>query len=157
MGKDHDDQMLLATQEGYRFNPVRLGIEMLAQAAGLHMLPMTTSFVKSNASSQRVHGFAASDMKGSPPRIYLINKMETSMMVHLQLPPGMAPIARASSMVDTADHWGTLVSSAVTCAQTNQSATQMSRLLCVYELPAVSFTMFAGKKPDWANLTYEYV
>jgi len=155
--KDHDDQMLLATQEGYRFNPVRMGIEMLAQAAGLQMLSMTTVFTNPNVSVQRVHGFAASGNAGASPRIYLMNKMETPKKVQLQIPLGMGPLTTAFSMVDTSDHWGALVNSSVICAQAPHSEARTARRICEYELPAVSFTMLAGKdsrRTHTPNLAY---
>merc|ERR1712113_68892 len=134
--------MLLATQENYRFNPMRMGIEMLAQAAGLHMLQMTTTFAIPNVSSQRVHGFAASGSSGASPRIYLLNKMETSQTVQLRIPPELSSVTTAFSMVDTADHWGRLVTSSLVCSQGAQRASQMGIRVCEYRLPAVSFTMF---------------
>jgi len=136
----HDDQMLLATAEGYRFNPMHIGLEMLAESVGMQMLRMTVNFTNPNVHIARVHGFAAG--AGSEQRVYLINKMQTAQLVRVELPARSAALTRATSMVDTTDHWGAKISSSISC--TNVAREDKPSLSCNFELPPVSFTMLDG-------------
>jgi len=118
--------MLLASQEGDRFNPSAIGIGFLSAAANASMLNLTTS-------NPRVHGFAARTRDGDASlRVYVINKMETAQTLRLRLPAGTS-LEHGAAMVDTDDHWGTTRALTVDCSGT-----------CDLLLPAVSFSMFSG-------------
>ena len=127
---DHQDHMLLDTQAAYRMNPMHLGLALLFESANTTMLRLNTT-------APRVYGFAAREdgPAGSPSsttRVYLINKFEAAQAVQIAVPPSLGALARGTSMVDTADHWGAVQPTAVHCAAGVCSAT----------LPAVSFTRF---------------
>ena len=137
----HGDQMLLSSAHGWRFNPMHIGLELLAESAGLQMLNMSRpTFTNRNIHVDRVHGFAALDPSSHRLRVYLINKMEHTMRVRLRLPAQWSADAKgdvvfsAASMVDTADHWGTKSSLLVACGGG----------ACVAELPGASFTRLAS-------------
>eukprot|EP00947_MAST-08B_sp_MAST-8B-sp1_P001296 g1296.t1 len=154
---DHDDQMLLASQEDYRFNPSAMGLGLLSAAANnATMLNLTTS-------NRRVHGFAtrgggtrrartrahgieataeateateATDTGDTGDviiRVFLMNKMESEQHVRLQLPAG-GKLGRGEAMVDTDDHWGTMRALDVKCTAATGA--------CDLVLPAVSFSVF---------------
>lgn len=127
---DHDEHMLMASAEDYRFNPVVMGMEMLATATNHTMLAVTTS-------NPRVHGFAARSKGGPKPylRVYLMNKLETSQVISLQLQPGAALLTQGEAMVDTDDHWGARVNVPVTCKDNR---------VCDFTLPPVSFAALAS-------------
>ena len=67
--------MLMATQESWRFNPMHIGFELLAKAAGTRMLDLATSFSNPDVHIERVHGFGSA--AGAVLRVFLINKMES--------------------------------------------------------------------------------
>ena len=126
--------MLFAQEEGWRFNPVHIGLEMLAESSGLRMLNVTSKYTNPNVHIDRVHGFAA--VGDGRLRVYLINKMESVMSVRVTLPDAKYETGfTAESMVDTDDHWGARNTSiSVSCDGTGVG-------YCDVELPPVSFTL----------------
>ena len=121
------DRMLLSTAAGYRFNPMVIGLEMLASAANQTYLAVTTT-------QRRVHGFAARAAAAPFLRLYLLNKLEAPQAVRIQLPAGGAPLLFAEAMVDTDDHWGTRRALDVSC----------DGGVCEATLPPLSFTMLSS-------------
>ena len=119
---DHSDHMLLDTQAAYRMNPMHLGLALLFETANTTMLRLITSV-------PRVYGFAAREE--AILRVCLINKLTSAQTVNLIVPSSLPMLAQGTSMVDTADHWGTQQPTTVQCANGRCTAT----------LPAVSFTM----------------
>ena len=144
LGCDHADQMLMDSGEGYRMNPMALGMGLLARCTGSGMRAVETN-------CSRVHGFAArndtttgsgGDDLTAPLRLYLINKLEQDQLVTVSLPAsGRAQSAYAyatpkqESMVDTEDHWGTIEidGGGATCDAGGRS--------CSAVLPAASLTL----------------
>ena len=116
---DGTDQMLMDRRHGNRFNPSHFGLEMLFQSAGNELYNLTTS-------ERRVHGFCAAAPRSTNTTCYLINKLEKPAIVAI----GGARCAsgvQVASLVDTADHWGTV------------QLTNMSSCDSI-PLPAVSFS-----------------
>jgi len=133
----NEEQMLLSTATGYRFNPMHFGLEMLAVAANTTYLPLNTS-------ERRVHGFAslalsARSDKSDVLRIYLLNKLETPASVSISLHAGVPLPRMAQAMVDTADHWGALRDLQVKCAY--GSPWLATPMMCEVQLPPLSFAM----------------
>lgn len=125
--------MLLETSAGYRMNPMHLGFELLAKAQNRTML-------KLNTTAKRVHGFASLEASSGHVQIFLINKYEAVQKVYVALPAsGPAALADGTltSMVDTADHWGT---NTVVKLGAASGCTAGSRV-CELSLPALSFSI----------------
>jgi hypothetical protein len=135
---DHDDQMLFSSGADWRFNPMHIGLELLAESAGHQMLNTSSYYSNPNVHTDRVHGFAARDGDTNQLRVYLINKMESTMSVRINLPESSTDRGKFTvvSMVDTEDHW----------ALRNVSALPVlcSGGACDVDLPQVSFTMLVS-------------
>jgi len=126
--KDHRDHMLMDTSEGYRFNPMHFGFEMLALSTNASMLEMSTSI-------KTVHGFAALTEQ-QELLVYLINKQNQKVQSKISLPATASSKQSLSSLVDTDDHWGQVEATTAKYCSNNDSNTA-----CVVELPAMSFSL----------------
>jgi hypothetical protein len=125
--------MLLETAAGYRMNPMHLGFELLAKAQNRTML-------KLNTTAKRVHGFASLEASSGHVQVFLINKFEVVQKIRVALPAsGPAALAEGTltSMVDTADHWGTSVVLKLGPA----SGCRAGSRVCELSLPALSFSL----------------
>jgi hypothetical protein len=151
--KGPSDQMLMDSSAAFRMNPMHLGMQLLARATSNATHNASFHAVEVGGGEKRVHGFAAAGGGGRALLLYLINKLEATesgaaagQAVRVTLPAAFgaaaAPsvdgvavaswAATATSMVDTADHWGELDSSAaVTCTGN----------ACDVVLPPVSLTL----------------
>ena len=116
----------------YRFNPVRHGMEMMAQAQSQAMLQV-------NSSGYRLHGFASRNVTTGALQLFLINKYNgTSQKVRLTLPEGaVAPDSLvtladdAAAAVPGSQRWGTLrPPQKLDCVAS----------VCEFELPPLSFS-----------------
>lgn len=120
--------MLLDTAAGHRMNPVGAGLGLLARAAGAAQLNVSTT-------APRVHGFAALTAPAGALRVFLLNKYEAPQPARVALPSGLPSFVFAESLVDTADHWGTVTPTAVACAAR----------ACDVVLPALSLTVLSSE------------
>eukprot|EP00051_Salpingoeca_urceolata_P013611 m.171450 g.171450 ORF g.171450 m.171450 type:complete len:215 (-) comp17841_c0_seq4:187-831(-) len=132
----HTGHFLVDSSAHFRFNPVHFGLELLAQSANHTMLVMKTT-------EQRVHGFAA--WAGDKLLVYLINKLAGPAQVSVDI-AGLsgaeacsAATAGVDSVVDTADHWGTLASAPLACASKESSAAVHCR--CNVTLAPLTFNL----------------
>ena len=107
-------------------NPMHFGFEMLAKAQNRSLHKITTS-------ADRVHGFATSSPMTGAIQLFLINKFSVTQEVNVTLPryAFTAPSA-FTSMVDGADHWGTI---------TDPTTFVCEGRVCKLALPALSFSM----------------
>eukprot|EP00448_Togula_jolla_P017521 CAMPEP_0170575298 /NCGR_PEP_ID=MMETSP0224-20130122/3790_1 /TAXON_ID=285029 /ORGANISM="Togula jolla, Strain CCCM 725" /LENGTH=427 /DNA_ID=CAMNT_0010898075 /DNA_START=153 /DNA_END=1436 /DNA_ORIENTATION=+ len=92
------DRMMTASLSGHRWNPMRLGMDMLRPAAGGSMYNLSTS-------TGQVHGFAAMDATDDVLRIFVLNKLEAPRRASISV-GGASSLEFAEAMVDTEDHWG---------------------------------------------------
>lgn len=137
-----DDKKLTTASEGYRFNPVEMGLRWLFAAAGTTYLPLSSS-------NARVHGFAAVTDATPFLRVYLINKMEEEQEVTIVLDAdGSLPALESGvAMVDTADHWGEAQLLSVVCGTATPFA-------CTVALPAISFaSLQAAPQPTSSDVS----
>ena len=124
--------MLMDVTEGFRFNPVHHGLELLAKAQNLPQHQLNTTEI-------RVHGLATvkKEVDSVEASIYVINKLESVAQTTVHLPTALVNFhdlsITAQSLVDTADHWGKLEANASSTALCTNST-------CEIHLPPVSFS-----------------
>jgi hypothetical protein len=119
------DRGVLDKPNGYRFNPVHYGMNMLADCQGGEYLETVSTAIPS------VHGFAAK--RNGIVFLYLLNKTQEPHTVDISLTgvEGFSGFARR--LQDSSDGYGELVSIGLSGSGSDYSAA----------LPALSFTEFA--------------
>lgn len=128
-----EDHMLTSSEHGFRFNPSVYGLEFLARAANQTRLELNIT------GGYRVNGFAAQTTNNSV-LLLLMNKYETEQHLRIALPRETEG-ATISTLVDTQDHWGTVVSAASPSSQINCTTNRQVDVL----LPPVSFSLLELK------------
>lgn len=152
LGASLNDHMLLDTDAAWRMNPMHIGFELLAAAQRGARFNVTTS-------AKRVHGFAvsipAADAAAAAAAaagvaaatelaLFVLNKYTVPIEITVALPTGRAcgaPTTHAlASMVDTQDHWGSMLRAegGVTCR--SSGAAESAQCSCVATLPALSLS-----------------
>ncbi|WP_136808917.1 hypothetical protein [Desulfosediminicola flagellatus] len=101
-GTDREQKRLIDTKNGNRMNPIHYGFELISVAQGMKLIQI-------EGGSISAYGFGAINEKEL--HIFLLNKTgkPNSLILNIHEPEKINHISSAKSLVDTKDHWGTII------------------------------------------------